>query len=79
MDLDGDGFLRAGEIRQFKQDLNGKLEKSSVGQVLDDIEAVRGLSNDQAGREVGISREDLGALQQKIQRRGEFRGYPSDR
>jgi hypothetical protein len=77
VDLDGDGFLRKAEIQDYKRKLDGSLEKASVGKVLDDLKGVKRLSNDQRGEEIGASREDLTALVEKIQRRGELNGYPS--
>ena len=78
VDLDGDGFLRRAEIQDYKRSLNGSLEKQGVQKVLNDLERITRLSNDQRGREIGASSEDLTELIGDIQRKGELHGYPAE-
>ncbi len=79
IDLDGDGFLRKAEVQDYKRSLNGRLEKASVEQVLDDFTHVKNLSNDQRGEEIGVSCDDLERMVDNIQQRGKLHGYPTDR
>ena len=77
IDLDGDGFLRKRELKIFNRSQSGRLERSSVGEVIDGYKHIKGRSNDQVGKEVGLSKADLDEQLERIQTYGKFHGHPA--
>lgn len=78
VDLDQDGFLRRQELNVLiRHGLTSRLERNAIRDVRENMDNYKELSNDQAGREAGLSRRDLDRLIDKIQRFGHFRGHPA--
>lgn len=76
-DLDGDGFLRAREVKTYLRQETSRLVRNGIRDVLKNFGGVTRLENDQVGREVGASEADLARLIDRIQTRGKFSGHPA--